>query len=81
MDSRKRGVVCVTFLAAAFCFAAPLPPAAACELAILWRADMTNQAKTSSAAAAIQFDFAHPGATVPTTPLNWHASAARPVAA
>lgn len=64
MHSQKRGITCVTFLAAAFCFSALSPPASACELAILWRADMTNQAKTSSAAAAIQFDFAHPGATV-----------------
>ena len=60
MHFQKRSVTklifpALTFLVAAVCFSALLPPAAACELAIVWRAVMTNQAKTSSAAAAIQF--------------------------
>ena len=57
-------------LSAAFYFSALPRPVRACELAIIWRADMANQAKTSRAAAAIQFDFAHPGAIVQVDTKN-----------
>ncbi len=53
-------------LGGALCLALLLPtrPVRACELAIVWKADLTGSAKTAAGTATIQFDFTHPGALV-----------------
>ena len=57
-------------LLAALCLALPTPPARACELAIVWKADLSGSAKMSMGTAAIQFDLTHPGATVQVDTKN-----------
>ena len=70
MVTKKRSAYALTVLTASVCLATLPQAVSSCELAIIWRADMTNSAKTSSAATAIQFDFVHPGATVRVDPKN-----------
>ena len=70
MINKKRSAYSLIVLAASLCLASLPKAASSCELAIIWRADMSSRAKTSSAAAAIQFDFVHPGATVRIDPKN-----------
>ena len=55
---------------AALCFTLPTLPGRACELAIVWKADLSGSGKTSVGTAAIQFDFTHPVATVQVNTKN-----------
>jgi len=63
----------VGILVGALCLAGLALPARACELAIVWKANLSGSAATPTAAigtAAIRFDFVHPGATVQVDTKN-----------
>lgn len=63
-------------LGGALCLLVLTLPARACELVIVWKADLSSphlsspQQPAPMGTAAIQFDFAHPGATVQVTTKN-----------
>ncbi len=61
----------VGLLGGALCLASLTLPARACELLIVWKADLSSPRQAApTGTAAIQFDFVHPGATVQVTAKN-----------
>ncbi len=71
-----RKQVTAALLGGTLCLGGVLLPTRACELLIVWKADLTHPQVASPAlppatgTATIQFDFAHPGATVQVDTKN-----------
>lgn len=76
MFAKRTKMTLAALLGGALCLAGLALPARACELVIVWKADLSRSGLAPAVqtpamgTAAIQFDFVHPGATVQVDAKN-----------